>query len=256
MEIATQWFHTRSCSDGVTMLWEPDAASSTRCNIWHVAGRDRDLLIDTGMGVLPLAPEIAKLSDRDILCFGTHSHFDHVGGHHEFDRRLMHPAEAAIMAAPDRDNMIIEGWVHTDTFEAFPYEGFEPECYTVTAAPITDPVENGDIIDLGDRAFHVLHLPGHSPGSCAVYEDATGLLFSGDIILDGNLLDDLYHSSPDDFIGSMERLKELPVTTVHAGHHESFGRDRMIEIADDYIAGRRLSGCPAAKGNSHDPRGR
>ncbi|MBT7646704.1 MAG: MBL fold metallo-hydrolase, partial [Rhodospirillaceae bacterium] len=177
MEVAKTWFSLRRFGDSVTMLWEPHAAPSTRCNIWHIAGRDRDLLIDTGMGVNPLAPEIAKLSDRSVLCFGSHSHFDHVGGHHEFDRRLMHPAEAGIMAAPDRDNMIIEGWVRPDTFDFLPHAGFEPERYTVQAAPITDPVGDGDLIDLGDRVFRVLHLPGHSPGSCGVYEEATGLFF-------------------------------------------------------------------------------
>jgi glyoxylase-like metal-dependent hydrolase (beta-lactamase superfamily II) len=247
--VAQQWFHRRSFSDGVTMLWEPHAHPSTRCNIWHIAGRDRDLLFDTGMGVMPLAPEIAKLSGRPVLCFGSHSHFDHVGGHHEFPERLMHAAEAEIMARPDRDNMIIEGWVRTDTFDALPYRDFAPERYTVQAAPITRPVDDGDVIDLGDRVFEVLHLPGHSPGSCGVLERATGLFFSGDVILDGKLLDDLYHSVPEDFVESMERIRELPVTTVHAGHHKSFGRDRMCEIAEDYIKGRRRAGCPAEHGS-------
>jgi len=252
MQVADTWFAARSFSDGVTMLWEPFAHPTTRCNIWHVAGRDRDLLVDTGMGVMPLAPEIARLSDREVLCFGTHSHFDHVGGHHEFDRRLMHPAEAEIMASPDRQNMIIEGWVRRDTFDALPYDGFEPERYTVRPAPITDPVGDGDVIDLGDRTFRVLHLPGHSQGSCGVFEEATGLFFSGDIIMESHILDDLYHSSPEDFVASMERLKKLPVSTVHAGHADSFGRDRMIEIAQDYSAGRRRPGCPA-EGGSHGP---
>jgi len=43
-------------------------------------------------------------------------------------------------------------------------------------------VRDGDIIDLGDRAFEVLHLPGHSPGSIALFEAATKTLFSGDAI--------------------------------------------------------------------------
>ncbi|MGY8998203.1 MAG: MBL fold metallo-hydrolase, partial [Alphaproteobacteria bacterium] len=97
--------------------------------------------------------------------------------------------------------------------------------------------------------FEVLHLPGHSPGSCGVFEPASGLFFSGDVILNGKLLDDLYHSVPEDFVASMERIKELPVSTVHAGHHESFGRDRMCEIAEDYIWGRRQAGCPIEHGS-------
>ena len=35
-------------------------------------------------------------------------------------------------------------------------------------------LDDGDVVDLGDRAFEVLHLPGHSPGSIGLWEAATG----------------------------------------------------------------------------------
>ena len=58
-------------------------------------------------------------------------------------------------------------------------------------APATRLLGDGDVIDLGDRAFEVLHLPGHSPGSIGLWEAATGILFSGDAVYDGPLLDEL-----------------------------------------------------------------
>jgi hypothetical protein len=36
----------------------------------------------------------------------------------------------------------------------------------------------------------------------------------------------------------MRRLRDLPVTTVHGGHEPSFGRDRLREICDAYLATR------------------
>jgi hypothetical protein len=33
----------------------------------------------------------------------------------------------------------------------------------------------------------------------------------------------------------MQRLRKLPVQVVHAGHEESFGRERLIEICDGYL---------------------
>jgi len=36
----------------------------------------------------------------------------------------------------------------------------------------------------------------------------------------------------------MKRLKQLPVNVVHGGHDPSFGRARMIEICDAYLAWR------------------
>ena len=111
-------------------------------------------------------------------------------------------------------------------------------------APVSEALGDGDVVDLGDRAFEVLHVPGHSPGSIALWEANTGLLFSGDCLYDGKLLDELYHSDSDDFVMSMERLSKLPVSTVHAGHFDSFGAERMQTLAAEYIAGRRKPGCP------------
>lgn len=246
MRVADTWFHTETLSDGVTKIFEPHAHPTTRSNIWHVRGRDRDLLVDTGLGVLSLRAFLAGLTGRPIACVGTHSHFDHIGCHHEFATRYMHSAEADIMARPTRDNTAIEGWVRTDTFTQLPYQGFVAEAHSIRAAAVTNPVDEGDVIDLGDRAFRVLHLPGHSPGSIGLFEDATGLFFSGDTIFDGHLHDDVYHSVPEQLALSMERVKELPVTALHGGHGPSIGRERMVEVADTYIAGRRALGCPAA----------
>ncbi len=62
-----------------------------------------------------------------------------------------------------------------------------------------------------------------------------------DRALDGSLLlDQLDDSDTDDYVRTMERLRALPVVAVHGGHEPSFGRARLIEICDDYIA--RASG--------------
>jgi glyoxylase-like metal-dependent hydrolase (beta-lactamase superfamily II) len=81
----------------LTLLFEPHVQPLLRCNIWHLRGRDRDLLVDTGLGVAPLREEIADLIDKPIEALATHIHYDHVGGLHEFDSRLMHTLEAPRM---------------------------------------------------------------------------------------------------------------------------------------------------------------
>ena len=55
-------------------------------------------------------------------------------------------------------------------------------------------------------------------------------------VYDGPLLDNLADSDIGDYIRTMERLRELPVTVVHGGHDPSFGRARLIEICDEYLA--------------------
>jgi glyoxylase-like metal-dependent hydrolase (beta-lactamase superfamily II) len=212
-----------------------------------VRGRDRDLLVDSGMGVLSLRDHVRLVCERPLVAVGSHAHFDHIGGHYEFPERAIHTAEAEILAHPTPHNTVAESWVSDDMFAMPPSPGYRAADYAVRPAPATQLLEEGSVVDLGDRHFEVLHLPGHSPGSIALWEEATGILFSGDVVYDGELLDNAYHSNSDDYVASMERLREIPVRAVHAGHFASFGRERLLRLIDEYIAGRRTPGCPSAQ---------
>ena len=46
-------------------------------------------------------------------------------------------------------------------------------------------METGSTIDLGGRTLEIFHIPGHTPGSIAVYDDKDDLLFTGDAIGSG-----------------------------------------------------------------------
>lgn len=234
--VADHWYETRRYSDGVTLIWEPFVVESVRCNIWHVQGRERDLLIDSGMGIAPLRSGVALLRERDIVAVASHAHYDHVGGYHEFSQRLIHPAEADIVTAPNAENTVWAPYARSGVLEALPRAGYDIENYAVQAAPPTRLIEEGDEIDLGDRMLKVFHLPGHSPGSIALYEPDTRTLFTGDVIYDGPLFDHLYHSDVKAYLESMARLREIPARTFHCGHHASFGRERLLELIDAYVA--------------------
>lgn len=246
MKIATldSWYRVRSLADGITHIDEPHIKPFYRCNIWHVRGRDRDLLLDSGMGVVSLRAQVARLAERPLLAVASHAHFDHIGNHHEFAERAIHQAEADILASPSRGATLADLYVSDEIFTALPPGDYDSARYNVTPAPATRILEDGDVIDLGDRVFEVMHLPGHSPGGIALWEKATGILFSGDVVYDGPLIDDCYHSDVADYVASMERLRRLPVRTVHGGHFPSFGRERFVELIDDYLAGKRQPGCP------------
>ena len=81
-------------------------------------------------------------------------------------------------------------------------------------------------------------LPGHPPASIGLWDAATGVLFSGDAVYDGPLLDELDGSDLDDYVATMRRLRVLLVTVVHGGHEPSFGSDRLVNICDAYLAKR------------------
>ncbi|MFT4185270.1 MAG: MBL fold metallo-hydrolase [Rhizobium sp.] len=229
------WYSVRRLDDGVTAICEPYIQEFYRCNIWHIRGRDRDMLVDSGMGVVSLRQWVPLVTERCLIAVASHTHFDHMGCHHEFECRAVHSAEADLLADPTRQNTLADPYVTDGIFDALPPEPYCSTCYAVKKAPATRIIEDGDVIDLGDRVFEVVHTPGHSPGGIALYEKATGILFSGDILYDGRLIEDAYHSNADDYLASMERLLKIPARIVHGGHFPSFSGERYRQLITDWL---------------------
>ena len=229
------WWRVRTVGDGVTWIDEPHIREFYRCNVWHVRGRDGDMLVDSGMGVVSLRAWVPLVTERPLQAVASHTHFDHIGCHHEFACRLCHAAEAGILAEPTRAATLADPYVTDDIFTCLPPGAYRSTTYRVKAAPATRLVADGDVVDLGDRHFEVIHTPGHSPGGIALWEAATAILFSGDIVYDGELIEDTYHSDAADYHRSMVRLYDLPVRVVHGGHFASYGRERHRAIIADWL---------------------
>jgi len=253
---AGDWFTSERIDDSVWHLWEPFVNPFARCNIWLVAGRDDALLIDTGLGVQPLAHVVRKLVRQPCVALATHYHFDHTGSLHEFAERLGHRNAGSYLESADRiggaltrrgyapdvwRSFIDAGYdLPDDLLTALPSAHFDVDGYAVTPCSITRVLEEGDVVDLGDRAFTVLHLPGHSPDSIGLYCEGDGTLFSGDAVYDGPLLDGGDDSDIAAYVATMERLRALPVSVVHGGHEASFGRARLVELCDQYLRKNRM----------------
>lgn len=253
LAVADRWFAVERIGDDITRIWEPHVSRVMQCNIWHVRGRDRDLVIDTGMGIASLWDASKHLFDKPLSAVATHTHLDHVGSLYEFADRIAHPAEAETLQRPsDNFSMLREehppemiasleraGYeIPPVMIDALPRADFNLSEFSCPAAPATRLVREGDLIDLGDRVFEVLHLPGHSPGSIGLWEAATGTLFSGDAIYGGPLLDEIPGSDIAVYRATMERLATLPARIVHAGHDPSFDGRRLKELALDYLKRR------------------
>jgi glyoxylase-like metal-dependent hydrolase (beta-lactamase superfamily II) len=71
--------------------------------------------------------------------------------------------------------------------------------------------------------------------SIALWEEKTGILFSGDIVYDGPLVEGNYHSNADDYYASMVRLLKVPVKTVHGGHFPSFDGARYRSMISGWL---------------------
>lgn len=246
------WFAIEPQPNGILRIWEPHVSRLLRANMFLVRGRDHDLLVDAGMGVTSLRTYLAPLLERPVISVLTHGHVDHVGSAAEFSDDLrMHPAEADLIASPPerwslsyddypadfRAGLAAAGFdTRGHVIAGLPHPGYDPATWAIAPAKITHELADGDVIDLGDRQFSVLHLPGHSPGGIVLWEAATGILIGGDVIYDGLLIDTLPESDPQAYRNSMERLAQLNPSIVHGGHRESFGPLKYQTLINDYLA--------------------
>jgi glyoxylase-like metal-dependent hydrolase (beta-lactamase superfamily II) len=254
LPIAERWFDVSEVGDGIYRVTEPHVHAYLRSNAWLIRGSAAHLLVDAGLGVGSLSDELAGLLDRPVIAVATHAHFDHFGGLGEFAVRAAHPDDGEVIETAS-DYVTLHAATYppalVEEFEAvgeavpdllidaLPAEGFDLAGFRTPAVGITRWLREGDAIDLGDRSFDVMHTPGHSPGSICLWDAGSQTLVSGDVLVDGEPLQDwVPRSSPGDFAVSLRGLAELPVRTVYAGHGPVFGHRRADEIIADYLATR------------------
>jgi glyoxylase-like metal-dependent hydrolase (beta-lactamase superfamily II) len=232
------WFRKRELTDRLTVYDEPFVHGFFRANMFHLKGRDRDLLVDTGMGLARLSQVIPADPGKPLLALATHIHVDHVGSLHEYAERAGPASSAAAFAAMDDALTYADMYrVLAEPVSRVPALDWKADAYQIKPAPLTTPLGEGDVVDVGDRQFRVIHLPGHSPDSIGLLDERDGLFFSGDAIYDDTLIDDLPDSDRTAYRATMARIIDLPVRIAHGGHGESFSGERMREIARRYVEG-------------------
>ena len=205
-----------------------------------LVGSEKALLIDTGLGVANVKNVVDSLTKLPILVATTHVHWDHIGGHKYFNNIAVYDSEKDwLIDFPLPLNAVKANL--QDVNCKFP-ENFDINNYNVYQGQPQIILHDNEIIDLGNREIKVMHTPGHSPGHCCFSELYSGYLFSGDLIYKGCL--DIYYPSTDigDFVNSIKRVKQLPVSRILPGHHSLNISVNIIENINNAFESLKVSG--------------
>ena len=223
------WFTVEQIDGDTAAISEYGHWEETHCYL--LCGRERALLIDTGLGFCDIRAEVNRLTELPVTVVTTHVHADHIGGHGLFERIAVHELERGwldghfpLPPAAVRMNLApMPPWVDEKNYRVF--QGKPSETY-----------RNGDVFDLGDRKVLVLHTPGHSPGHCCFYEPDRGHLYAGDLVYAGCLYAFYPSTDPAAFYRSLQRIAALDVRRLLPGHHRLDVSPALIRTARDAFA--------------------
>jgi glyoxylase-like metal-dependent hydrolase (beta-lactamase superfamily II) len=238
--VADFWYAVSPCGDDIVHLREAWIDPYLTGDIWLVRGRDRDLLVDCGTGIVSPRPVVEALARNPVIAVACNRWYDHAGGLSEFAERGCHRDDAVLIEAPTEDSSVASIYVSDEMLMALPFEGYTTKNYRMAGAAPTVLFDDGDVIDLGNRRIEVIHVPGMTPGSIVLWEKASGSLFTSDTLFDDPApeLREKYRQPSDaadpqvraQRIANLKRIDQLPVTTVYAGHFGRIGRRRMAEL--------------------------
>lgn len=197
---------------GVTVIETYDNTT-----LYLVEGDSAALIIDTGTRLSALSEKLARFTQLPIKVILTHGHYDHAGNIDFFPEVSMHKSDMSI------DTQALKEYKGKLTF-----------------------VEEGDLIDLGNRKLTVMHTPGHTPGSICLIDEENKIAFTGDAFGSGQLWMQLNPQLPMAVLAeSCGKMIELMATgnveKIYVGHYPYLKKPLSMDyMLDLMIACRKI----------------
>src|ERR1043166_5525446 len=162
-----------------------------------------------------------------IAC--THAHMDHIGGVAALKKRK--PEAKIIIHLADEP--IYEQLPNQPAWIGIPQSQWAAYGFDYEQPPRADEHwSDGQIYNVGDLSFKVIHCPGHTPGHVVLFEPRVRKVFVGDCLFAGSIgRTDLPGGSTEQLMDSLFN-KILPLgdeVEVYSGHgpHTTIGQERL-----------------------------
>jgi glyoxylase-like metal-dependent hydrolase (beta-lactamase superfamily II) len=155
---------------GHTLSIKTIVAGPLETNTYLISSGGQGLVIDPGYGAAELVRARAESNECEIVAIvSTHGHWDHVADDAQLIRDTgaplyVHEYDAEMVRSPS-------------TSLSLPF--------TLEPANPTKLLRDGDVVNLDDWGFKVIHTPGHTPGSVCLLFESEGIVVTGDTLFQG-----------------------------------------------------------------------
>lgn len=243
------WFEVYRVAPGVVAIYEPHQWEETI--MYLIEGKSRALLFDTGMGIGNLQRVVSLLTPLPVVVVNSHTHPDHTGGNWQFS--TIYSLDSDYTRDHARGSTEIRAEIEPEKLCGALPKDFDPTKYATRPWKPAKWVHDGDTIDLGGRAIRILATPGHAPDSLCLFDEANGLLFTGDTYYPGTIYVFAVGADAGAYQQTVDRLAKLvpKVQKVFGGHNEPLSSPSVLtELALEFDAVRagKIAGTPAGDG--------
>jgi glyoxylase-like metal-dependent hydrolase (beta-lactamase superfamily II) len=189
---------------------------ATNCWIYQIDEKNA-AVIDPGDEADAIISALKKLDLSPVFILLTHGHFDHIAALPELAAAFSSPKPQIAIHCLDAEYLGPEAYkIHSVSIKAAMGGSSFFGAFGNNLPPPDILLEEGATIG----PFTVLHLPGHTPGSCAFWDKEAGILFSGDTLFEaGYGRTDLPGGNDEQMIASLRRLFAMDANIqVFPGH--------------------------------------
>ncbi len=182
------------------------------------------LVVDPGDEPAKIANWLELLPAKPEAIFITHGHFDHIGAAAPLAEQWQVPIYTSLdelVYMEERSHPLMK--MTSEVLDEF-----------LAAAPqYVQGLCNGDRVQLAEKNWRIIEVPGHSDHGLCLYAETEGVLFSGDTLFAGSMgRTDLFNGSPNVLLNEIKmKLMSLPDgVMVYPGHgpKTTIGQERRL----------------------------